>query len=323
MTDCEALKVQLRRVPLFADLKDEDGVCMENVEERRLQTGEVLVKEGEPAENFFVLLEGEVSVAKQYGDQQVIVARYRPGAFFGEVPLLLGVPYILTGRAESDCRVIVFPEEGFWRLLRLCPSIAGEIFRAMALRLRNLEGSTRQHEKLAALGTMSAGLAHELNNPSAAAQRIAVHLGEVIQTIQVVSHRLHQTLEHEHWDRLIGFAGAALENLSASKQNHSIEQSDSEDVLGAWLREREVADAWKIAPVLVSAGVETERAGFAASRPSAECLRRCGEMDRLAADDSRIARRRRTIHRAHRGFGRCGAFQCAAGARGSRGHRCS
>ena len=228
------------------------GAC----EEWRLPAGEVLVREGEPAKNFFVLLEGEVSVAKQYGDQQIVVARYRPGAFFGEVPLLLNVPYILTARAESDCRLIVFPEEGFWRLLRLCPSIAGEIFRAMAARLRNLEGSTRQQEKLAALGTMSAGLAHELNNPSAAAQRIAVHLGEVIQTIQPVAHRLHQTLEPDHWDRLIEFAGDALENVSASKHNQSIEQSDSEDVLGAWLRENGVADAWKIAPVLVSAGVE-------------------------------------------------------------------
>ena len=57
---------------------------------------------------------------------------------------------------------------------------------------------------------MSAGLAHELNNPSAAAQRIAVHLGEVIQTIQVIAHRLHQTLAPDHWDRLIALAGEAL-----------------------------------------------------------------------------------------------------------------
>jgi signal transduction histidine kinase len=254
MTDSEAVMNLLRKVPLFANLKDEDKVCIEETEEWRLPAGEMLVEEGKHAEYFFVLLEGEISVWKKHADQEIVVYRARPGAFFGEVPLLLGTPYLLSARAECDCRLIVFPEEAFWKLLRLCPAISGEIFRAMVTRLRNIEGSRQQQEKLAALGTMSAGLAHELNNPSAAAQRIAVHLGEVIQMIQSVAHRLHHTLEHEHWDRLIALVGEVLKNPLAG--HHSFEQSDSEDALTAWLREGGVSDAWKIAPVLVGAGLD-------------------------------------------------------------------
>ena len=252
LTESETVIDLLHKVPLFANLKEEEKVCIEETEEWRLAAGEMLFQEGERASRFFVLLEGEISTLKKHG----VVARNRSGAFFGEIPLLLGTPYMLAARAEHDSRLIVFSEEAFWRLLRLCPEIAGEIFRAMVTRLRNIEGSARQQEKLEALGTMSAGLAHELNNPAAAAQRVAVHLGELIQTIQGVAHRLHHALEHEHWDPLIALVEKVVENLSTRKDHHSIEESDSEDALAAWLRESEVPHAWKIAPVLVGAGLD-------------------------------------------------------------------
>ena len=78
----------------------------------------------------------------------------------------------------------------------------------------------------------------------------------MIQTIQSVAHGLHYTLEHEHWDRLIALSDEVLEKPLADKQYHSIEQSDSEDALAAWLGEVGVADAWKMAPTLVGAGLE-------------------------------------------------------------------
>ena len=139
MTDTETVMNLLRKVPLFASLKDEEKVCIEETEEWRLPAGEMLVEEGKHAEYFFVLLEGEISVWKKHADQEIVVYRARSGAFFGEVPLLLGTPYLLSARAECDCRLIVFPEEAFWKLLRLCPAISGEIFRAMVTRLRNIE----------------------------------------------------------------------------------------------------------------------------------------------------------------------------------------
>ena len=242
----------LRKVPLFAKLEEEDKASIEKTEDWRLAAGEMLFQEGQPASHFFVLLEGEIIALKN----NAVVARSRPGAFFGEIPLLLGTPYVLAARAERNSRLIVFPEEAFWRLLRLCPKIAAEIFRAMVTRLRNIEGSARQQEKLEALGTMSAGLAHELNNPSAAAQRVAVHLGEVIQTTQEVARRLHHALEHEDWEPLIALIDKFGEDGSSRKRHHSIELSDSEDALATWLREAEVPDAWRIAPVLVGAGLD-------------------------------------------------------------------
>jgi Cyclic nucleotide-binding domain/Histidine kinase-, DNA gyrase B-, and HSP90-like ATPase len=103
ITDYEKLLTRLRRVPLFANLKHEQKVCLEGSEEWRLAAGEMLFQEGEKAENFFVLLEGEIRISKKHG----VVSRN--SAFFGEIPLLLGTPYMLSARVECDCRLIFEP----------------------------------------------------------------------------------------------------------------------------------------------------------------------------------------------------------------------
>ena len=160
MTDTETVMNLLRQVPLFANLKDEDKVCIEETEEWRLPAGEMLFQEGQHAEHFFVLLEGEIVFWKKQGDQEIVVARNRPGAFFGEVPLLLGTPYLLSARAECDCRLIVFPAEAFWKLLRLCPAISGEIFRADG-------DASSQHRGFSATARKAGGARNDVRRPCA------------------------------------------------------------------------------------------------------------------------------------------------------------
>src|SRR5438067_6198362 len=89
----------LRQVPLFAQLKDDELRCVEQGEELWLSSGEEFITEGEPAENFYVLLEGEVRVTKKVAEnKEISVASHGPGTFLGEVPILLGIPYEVTIR---------------------------------------------------------------------------------------------------------------------------------------------------------------------------------------------------------------------------------
>ena len=247
---------ELQKLPLFADLSAAESSCLEQGEEIAVAAGESVAKEGEPADYFHVIVAGEIRVSKTYGSQNVVMAVHAAGKFFGEVSLLLDMPYFVDAQARTACRLLRYSKEQFWSLMRNCPSVSKEILRTMAARLRGLEGFSQRREKLVSLGTMAAGLAHELNNPAAAARRAAADLLTVAGGLPFLACRLNkQQLSTDQSDAV----AQLLRDLASRPRPTSLDpltRADREEELLGWLEQHRIADAWKLTSALVNAGLD-------------------------------------------------------------------
>ncbi|MEM8546472.1 MAG: cyclic nucleotide-binding domain-containing protein, partial [Cyanobacteria bacterium P01_H01_bin.119] len=133
--------------------------------------GTVLIQEGGDPNGFFILLKGRVSITHLSEGVDMPIGQHEAPSFFGEIPVLTDGPVEVTMRTLTVCEIYQINCADFLTLLHNCRGFERSIFRAVSQRLRGLESFIRSREKMAALGTLSAGLAHELNNPAAALVR--------------------------------------------------------------------------------------------------------------------------------------------------------
>jgi len=248
----------IRQTPLFAGLKDDQLDCIRCGEVIEVQPGTVLVEPNLPAEYFFLNLEGEVRISRRYDDQEILMAVNKPGMYIGEIPLLLDAPWHAIVRVSKPTRLFRVNQENFWLMLSTCPTVAKEILKTAANRLRNLEGFSSQRQKLISLGTMAAGLAHELNNPAAAARRAAAQLAQTISAVQSLICQLGKVLETNDWERLFEAEEEATRRMNAAPPLDSLTRSDREESLTTWLEQQHVPEAWRFASTFVTAGLDAK-----------------------------------------------------------------
>ena len=267
-TEQQPLAAELRSIKVFADLPEID---LEWLASRMqlvvLQPAEVFSREGAPATYLYAILEGELRARRESdGGERMYVAH--AGDVTGLLPFSRLKIIPSTSRAVVFTRVAALHKEHFPEMLQRMPVLVKRLVAVMSDRIRESAKADQQREKLAALGKLSAGLAHELNNPAAAAMRAASTLCDAVNYFRDANWRLdEQDLSREQRRMLADFERATGKRAGKPEPIDSLERSDREEALAQWLESRGVVNAWDCALALVGAGLDS-----AALTPLAEAL---------------------------------------------------
>jgi signal transduction histidine kinase len=264
----------LRSVPLFSRLPDEKLAWIhDHAEEIRLDAGTLIARQGDPPDGFYVVMEGETEWTRRVGQEDIFVVTLGEGSIFAELIMVLDAPYPTTGHAVTDVGLLRLDVPSFWEMLRICPEVLRDILAPSVERAELPESVTQQHGKLISLGTMVAGLAHELNNPAAAIGRSAAEAREAfLEASEKAAELGNLSLTREQRSFVAGLPQEVVRGSGIGAPLDSLEVSDLEDELAMWMEDRGVEEGWEISPTLAGAGLDTAWLEGLAERVPEEAL---------------------------------------------------
>src|SRR6202140_541063 len=250
-------KSELLRVPVFADLPDDQiAWFISQSQEMTLKAGDVYSRQGDPADFMYVILEGHLQGRGELAGD-IITFTLAPGDVTGVLPFSRMKQFTVSQRAETDTRVLRFPSSLFPDLVQKMPELTKRLVGLMSDRIREITRLEQQRDRLASLGKLSAGLAHELNNPASAAKRATSQLRDVLKRIRDASHELGRR-------DLSTAQKSEIEKLEASFVQRDevppdpLTASDLEGQIDSLLRSHGQNDLWQMAADLARKNVKPE-----------------------------------------------------------------
>src|SRR5208337_229829 len=248
---------ELLLVPAFADLPDDQiAWFISQSQELRYKAGDTYLRQGTPADSMFVVLEGRLELHGELSGETVAFSM-GPGDVTGALPFSRMKQFSVNGRAATDSRILRFPAALFPDLVQKMPELAKRLVGLMSDRIRETTRIEQQRDRLASLGKLSAGLAHELNNPASAAKRAASQLRDALMKIKNAS------LELGRRD-LTPAQKSEIEKLEASFTQPDVVPpdaltiSDLEDQIDSLLRSHGQNDLWLLASGLARRNIKSE-----------------------------------------------------------------
>ncbi len=277
MTEAAITAADLRPVDLFDDLDDDELAQWAAVARPYdAEPGEVIVEQGQKPLGVLLLLDGTLQTLLVEGDRIEPVGRQHAPTWSGAIAVLTDGPIGVRMQAETACRAALIEPDDFLRLAFSQPAVHRRVMQQVAPVMARVTGIEQNRERLASLGTMAAGLAHELNNPAAAAQRAAAQMVEALEVVSsALGEFVESGVERTEAEKLLALQREALAGAASRTALDTLDAADAEDELLARLEDLDVPEPWRLAEPLAAAGVDQawlDRVAAAAGPATAAAL---------------------------------------------------